>query len=91
MLTNKAYTVKSCRVIAKTQIECKHCRGRGTLSIVEPESLRLTREDAGLSLRQFAKQVGFTPPYISDIENGRRACTFEIEEAYSKLKPKKGK
>jgi predicted transcriptional regulator len=78
-------------VIVKTETKCKHCGGDGVHWVVNPESLKKTRIAAGISLRAFAKQLGFTPPYISDIENGRRACTFIIESAYSALKLKKSK
>lgn len=72
-------------MIDKIVIECKKCGGCGKVSITVPESLKKARVAAGISLRTFAKRIGFTAPYISDIENGRRACTNEIEEYYSLL------
>lgn len=78
-------------MIRKVRIQCAACAGSGGLNVIDPISLRETRQAAGISLREFAKRIKFTAPYISDIENGRRNCTLQIEEAYSQLKPKKGK
>jgi transcriptional regulator with XRE-family HTH domain len=36
------------------------------------ERIRERREELDLSLREFAKQVGCSPPFISDVEHGRR-------------------
>lgn len=77
--------VTTCGVIIKTKISCKACGGSGTHWIVEPRSLKQTRMEAGISLRQMAKKLHFSAPYLSDVENGRRACTLTIESAYSEL------
>lgn len=89
LLTKVANVCHKLHVIVKTETRCKHCGGDGIHWVVDPKSLRDTRIAAGISLRAFAKKLGFTPPYLSDIENGRRACTFTIESAYSELKQKK--
>jgi transcriptional regulator with XRE-family HTH domain len=34
--------------------------------------MRKRRERAGLSLRNMAKRCGWSPPYVSDLELGRR-------------------
>jgi transcriptional regulator with XRE-family HTH domain len=36
------------------------------------EIIRGLREDADLSLRELAKRINITPPFLSDIELGRR-------------------
>ena len=76
-------------MIELVEVKCKECGGKGTRQVVLPESLKQARIAAGISMRSLAKRLGFTAPYLSDIENGRRRCTFEIEEAYTMLKPKK--
>lgn len=67
------------------QVTCDACDGQGHIIKVKPDSLREVREKAGVSLRAMAKLLGFTPPYISDIERGRRNCTPKILKAYDKL------
>jgi len=39
--------------------------------------IRDLREKSGMSLRRLAKEMGFTPPFISDLERGRRNWTPE--------------
>ena len=48
-------------------------------------SLRLARKRARISLRQMADRLGFTVPYLRDVELGNRNCTEKIKEAYQKL------
>ena len=36
------------------------------------------REKFGISLRSFAKQIGFSAPYISDLELGRRPWSEQL-------------
>lgn len=36
------------------------------------------REKFGISLRQFAKAVGFSAPYVVDLELGRRAWSEQL-------------
>lgn len=35
--------------------------------------IRKTRTTAGMSLRRLAKEMGFTAPFVSDLERGRRS------------------
>jgi ribosome-binding protein aMBF1 (putative translation factor) len=65
--------------------DCPTCRGKGVVRRVNPGWLRMTRERAGLSLRQLARSVRFSAPYISDIELGRRRCTDQIFAEYERL------
>src|SRR5260370_7882776 len=46
------------------------------------ERLRELRDKADLSLRELAKRIGISPPFLSDIELGRR---FPSEEILGKL------
>lgn len=54
-------------------------------SIVNGDWLREQRERARLTLREVARRLGFSAPYISDIELGRRNCTPAILEFYEQL------
>ena len=45
------------------------------------ERIRERREELDLSLREFAKQVNCSPPFISDIEHGRRFPSEQVLEA----------
>jgi len=72
-------------------IPCKRCNGTGT----EPDRtlvgnrMRALREDAGLSLRAVAIEMGYSAPYISDLELGRRLWSSDLiqkaEKAIKKL------
>ena len=46
------------------------------------QRLHALRDKADLSLRELAKKVGISPPFLSDIELGRR---FPSEEILLKL------
>ena len=67
------------RVPRYLTIACPCC-GHPTRQI-NGRYLRARREAAGLDQRRFARQLGFTGPYVSDIERNRRACPVEILEA----------
>ncbi len=41
------------------------------------EAARTEREAAGLSLREMARRMGVSAPYVSDLELGRRAWSME--------------
>lgn len=63
-------------------VHCKHCLGKGLVSIVSGDVLRAHRESLGWTLRGFAGYLGFTPAYVSDIELGKRRATEAIIDAY---------
>lgn len=69
--------------------QCPRCDGAGSIRIVSPESLRQTREAAGISLRTVAKRLKLSAPYVSDIELGRRNCPEAVEKFYRKLEKRK--
>jgi predicted transcriptional regulator len=54
---------------------CSHCGGTGRE--IDPflfgQQMRRLRKAASLSLREVARRAGFSAPYISDLEHGRRA------------------
>lgn len=43
------------------------------------------REQAGLSQRRLAKELGISGPYLSDLETNRRTCPDDIYSAYARL------
>lgn len=46
--------------------------------------MREEREKRGISLREFAKRLGVSPPHLSDMENGnRRYSTAWVAEAFA--------
>lgn len=49
------------------------------------ERIRERREEQDLSLREFAKQVSCSPPFISDIEHGRRFPSELVLQAMAKV------
>ena len=62
---------------------CPTCGSEGV--IVSADWLRHARVRAGLTLREMARRLSFSAPYICDIEHGRRACTPDIRSAYEAL------
>ena len=46
------------------------------------KELRLLREDAGVSLRTVAKNMGLSAPYVSDVELGRRGLNTGLIQKY---------
>ena len=63
------------------------CRACGTpKATINPEWLRAERLKTKLTLREFAARLGFSAPYISDVELGRRHCTPAILKHYEALR-----
>jgi transcriptional regulator with XRE-family HTH domain len=51
----------------------RHCQGRaGALHIKAGEIIKARREERSISLVDFAKKVGISPGYLSQLENGRK-------------------
>ena len=46
------------------------------------DMLRTHRERSGLSLREVARRMKFSAPFVSDVERGRRNCTIEFADAF---------
>lgn len=66
------------------QRSCHCCGGTGKeidQTAIAAE-LREKREKSGLSLREVARRMGFTAPYLSDLELGRRNWSEEKVAEY---------
>lgn len=63
---------------------CQNCNGTGR--IVDPRSfgasLRASRERVGLTLREMARRLSLSPPFVSDVEQGRRSFSEQNLEKY---------
>ena len=64
---------------------CVHCGGAGYVVRVNPTWLRSTRERAGISLREMARRIGVSAPYVCDVEHGRRAVPDSWRAEYAKV------
>lgn len=53
--------------------------------VVDGAWLRQQRKRSGLSLRELARRIGVSPPYLSDVELNRRGRTAKIVEVYAVL------
>ena len=49
------------------------------------ERIRERREELDLSLREFAKKVTCSPPFISDVEHGRRFPSEQVLELIAQV------
>lgn len=49
------------------------------------ECIRRLRDEQDLSLRELAKRVGCTPPFISDIEHGRRHPSDQVLAEFARV------
>jgi len=64
--------------------ECPHCQGTGQL----PDSkkvgahMRNARRQRGLTLLQLAVRMGYTQPYLSDLELGKRMWSLKLMKRY---------
>lgn len=54
-----------------TAKECEFCGGHGTVERINGYYIRVLRENAGISLRQAAIQLGVSAAYLSDMELGK--------------------
>lgn len=66
-------------------VRCPRCHGSGKIGVFNGAKARTVRERAGLSLRKFGEQVGYSATYLSDIENGHRQPNLTIAQAYGRL------
>ena len=62
---------------------CPHCGS--PRSVVDGAWLRERRELAGLTLREMSRRMGFSAPYLSDVEWNRRNRLPAIVKAYEAL------
>jgi transcriptional regulator with XRE-family HTH domain len=47
--------------------------------------IRRLRDERDISLRELAKRVGCTPPFISDVEHGRRHPSDEVRAEIARV------
>jgi hypothetical protein len=59
---------------------CPRCGNAG--ETVDGASLRAARVIRGVSLRWLAGRLGFSVPYLSDVESNRRRVTPKILQGY---------
>ncbi|MFD8749442.1 helix-turn-helix transcriptional regulator [Kitasatospora sp. NPDC059577] len=48
-------------------------------------AMREARRESGLSWERFARDVGFSPAYLRNVENGNRAVTADVAAAYDRV------
>lgn len=63
---------------------CSHCGGSGREldPVAIGQQMRGLRLQAKLTLRTIAGRLGFTAPYISDLERGNRTFSEELVARY---------
>lgn len=63
---------------------CPRCEGTG--HVPDPayhgKEARARRKQAGLSLREVARRMGFSVAYVGDLELGRRGWNDELMKRY---------
>ena len=69
--------------------ECPGCDGAGVVEEPLPGALRRARESTGKTMTAVARELGYSVPYMCDIELGRRRCTRRILEHYMALVPER--
>ena len=66
------------------RVTCSLCNGRGCI-VYDGAALRKKRLRAGLSLREVARRLKLSAPYICDVELERRRVTERIQEFYDAM------
>lgn len=66
-----------------TKINCPKC-GAPTDKI-SGGWLREQHNKAGFSLRKLGAKLGYSSPFLSDVENNRRGCSERLRKAYEEL------
>lgn len=64
--------------------ECPRCGGTGFVAdpAYHGKEARARRKQAGLSLREVARRMGFSVAYVSDLELGRRGWNDGLMKRY---------
>jgi predicted transcriptional regulator len=70
--------------------EAEHALGCATVALREQQAklgaaLRACREAKGITLRDVARKLGVSAPFVSDCELGRRNLSDKHREAYQRL------
>lgn len=47
--------------------------------------VRRIRDERDMSLREFARRIDCTPPFVSDLEHGRRHPSYEVLKVIAKV------
>lgn len=65
-------------------IKCPRCGGTGHIDnpVAIGEQMRKLRLAKGIGLREIAQDIGFSAPYVSDLERGRRAWSPNVKRWY---------
>ena len=65
-------------------LRCPKCAGRGLVPdpFVIGVALRAERKAARFGLREVARELTISAPYLHDLEHGRRAWTQELIDRY---------
>ncbi len=67
-----------------TTMCCPKCEGTG--QVLDPRAqgakMRELRESRKVSLTEMAEKMDYTPPYLSDLELGRRAWNTDLIRRY---------
>ena len=65
-------------------MSCPKCAGTG--SVIDPrmqgQQMRELRVKKGIAVREVARRMNLSAPYISDIELGRRAFNTDLIQRY---------
>ena len=78
----KGMRIMPCKYIIS---QCGSCGQK--VERLNPQWARWNRKKSGVSMGQFAKDLGFTSSYLCDVELGRRNMTVELQEAYEGINP----
>lgn len=79
----KKANIRSMPVKYKT-MPCPKCHGTGAVRDDRDVGMEMKarRVEARVSLREMSRRMGFSAPYVSDMEHGRRAWNEERIERY---------
>ena len=76
---NKTAITELRRILdVRTDVETEARQVQFNTSVI----LRNRREKAGVSLRTMAKRLKVSPPYLSDLERGRRNWSVEMVQRF---------
>lgn len=66
-------------------MKCEKCGGTGKVDDprIVGRDMRALREKRGKSLRAVAALMDFSPAYLSDLENGRRAWNHNLITSFT--------
>lgn len=74
--------------LVKLNLEMAKAKARNDLAGVGV-AMRAIREEHGYGLRELAKRIGISAPFLADVELGRRTASKEVFEKWIKEVAKK--